>query len=500
MIISSKIRSHDTRRFDRSSWLTLAVAFIFITLSGSIMTASYHMPADGWFIDRGPWGRYENPIYQAPISDRPSSLQEGDILVAAEGVPFDRLERAAASLKPLRPASWQLGETIQYTVLRDGREVEASALLSRPTVLAAFRPALLRYSFFALAELAFFIMGAVIFVLRPRERAAQLLFIFGLAFLNDDLLSAFVIPASVGDLFSTVIYWPKIILGNLSWSYLIGPLLIYFFLIFPVKKWPVRRFPRLTPLLLFGIFAVNTIVFVIFNIQGGYLDWTQANLLLVLIPISLVHSLLTVKDPVARLQVRWLVFGGLIGVTCPILVWFASGGISVASPIWLILLFMSLFVVFPISLAVAILRYRLWGIDIIINRTLVYGALTTTLAVLYFGLVTILQDFVVTITGEQSSIAIVISTLAIAALFTPLRHRIQDFIDRRFYRRKYDAAKELTAFSYAVREEVELDNLAEDLLGVVERTLQPESVSIWLRVARRPQSQPPGHPFPFPSK
>jgi len=135
----------------------------------------------------------------------------------------------------------------------------------------------------------------------------------------------------------------------------------------------------------------------------------------------------------------------------------------------------------PVATGIAILRYRLYDIDVIVNRTLVYGSLTLVLALMYFGGIVVLQRLFVTLTGEQSTLAVVASTLLIAALFTPLRRNLQSFIDRRFYRRKYDARKTLEAFSAKLREETDLDALHEDLVGVVRETMQPTHLSLWLR-------------------
>jgi hypothetical protein len=145
----------------------------------------------------------------------------------------------------------------------------------------------------------------------------------------------------------------------------------------------------------------------------------------------------------------------------------------------------------PTAVGFAILKYRLYDIDIIINRALVYGSLTVMLALVYFGGVTATQTLFRTLTGQeqQSQLAVVASTLAIAALFNPLRRRIQSFIDRRFYRSRYDARKTLEAFSARLRDETDLDSLNAELVTVVRETMQPEHASLWLRTNPASPSQ-----------
>ncbi len=148
--------------------------------------------------------------------------------------------------------------------------------------------------------------------------------------------------------------------------------------------------------------------------------------------------------------------------------------------IWPVL-FLSAASTIPAATGIAMLKYRLYDIDVIINRTLVYGSLTVTLALVYAGSVISLQYVFRVFAGGSSQLVIVASTLAIAALFNPLRRRIQGFIDRRFYRKKYDAAMVLEAFSERLRDETDFDTLSEDLTNVARETVQPEFVSLWLR-------------------
>jgi len=182
---------------------------------------------------------------------------------------------------------------------------------------------------------------------------------------------------------------------------------------------------------------------------------------------------------VERQQIKWLAYGGAVVVGTI----FVSGAISVWNETASIAAISLGLLGLPVFTGIAIVRHRLYDIDLIINRTLVYGVLTGTLALVYFGGVTATQVIFRTLTGqeEQPQLAIVVSTLVIAALFNPLRRRIQSFIDRRFYRRKYDARKTLEAFSVKLRHETNLEALNSELVGVARETMQPAHVSLWLR-------------------
>jgi hypothetical protein len=182
-----------------------------------------------------------------------------------------------------------------------------------------------------------------------------------------------------------------------------------------------------------------------------------------------------------RQQLKWFVYAGVLSVGTFLLPTFDAATLLqlVSMPL------------LPVAAGIAILRYRLYDIDLIINRTLVYGSLTVTLALVYVGSVISLQAALRVITGQESTLAVVASTLAIAALFNPLRRRVQAFVDQRFYRRKYDATKTLAAFSARLREETDLASLSNDLTEMVIATMQPEHVSLWLRPDTPPKGDQP---------
>lgn len=180
-----------------------------------------------------------------------------------------------------------------------------------------------------------------------------------------------------------------------------------------------------------------------------------------------------------RQQARIVLWGSLFAFL-PVAVWMVAPFLGFPLP-WNPGLFLPFLLIFPVAIALAILRYRLWDIDVIINRTLVYGLLIIVMALLYFATIIILQRSFQTLTGESSELAAVVSTLVIVALFVPIRGYVQNFVDRRFYRTKYDAVKTIESFSDSLRDEVDLEFVLRRLEAVIEETVLPTQISSWLR-------------------
>jgi hypothetical protein len=265
--------------------------------------------------------------------------------------------------------------------------------------------------------------------------------------------------------------------------------LVLFFFLFPDGRF-VPRWSRWIPIFWAAheaayYFLPNSV----FNIDRSFpmLDFVTISTFLCIGIGSQVYRYRRVSGPVQRQQTKWVVFGIVSAVL---------GAIGFASPLYSVPTFdeygslltfvfeagmVGSFCLIPLSIGVALVHDRLWDVDIIINRTLIYGALTVSLALLYFGGIVVLQRVFVVLTGQKSTLAVVASTLLIAALFNPLRRRMRAFIDKRFYRRKYDARKTLEAFSTKLRDEADLNALSDDLVGVVAETMQPAHVSLWLR-------------------
>jgi hypothetical protein len=359
--------------------------------------------------------------------------------------------------------------------------------------------------------LAFPIVGALIASKRPENPIGWICLISGLFWMFivvSDPLTAYSL-ASTGSapgpvMFDALTLW--------SWALPLGLLGTFMVMLFPDGRLPSRRWRPLAYLSGTAILLAS----VALTVEPGPLPhrggvrnplgieghpWVQAvgAACVLLLALCILASAVSIiwryrhSGGEIRQQIKWLAFAAsFVGVT------YLSaliGGIFVVpeylftegkTPVWISLIFNGVLISFagiPTAIGFAVLKYRLYDIDVIINRALVYGSLTVTLAAVYFGGVAGTQTVFRALTGQeqQPQLAVVVSTLTIAALFNPLRRRIQSFIDRRFYRRKYDAARILAAYGARLRDEVDLKTLSDDLLEVVGETVQPVHASLWLR-------------------
>ncbi len=339
-----------------------------------------------------------------------------------------------------------------------------------------------------LITLLLLITGALIFWHRSAERMGLFVSILLITFggLGVDLvhINALSVFSSSSGLLSLIYNFLNIfggIIGLLQW-----PALGLFFCTFPDGRF-VPRWSWILP----GLFIVQ-FVFYVLPPPWNFLNWPPLLQLLEELLVygstisTQIYRYFFVASPMQRQQIKWLTFGFALTIFVFLPLESLLQAQALHDPHSLIQLSVPFttmldYLPIPLSIGIALLRYRLWDIDVLINRALVYGLLTLVLALVYAGLVFGAQALLVGIIGHNDGIVIVGSTLIVAVLFQPLRHRIQRVIDRRFYRRKYDAAKTLAAFSATLRNEVDLDQLGEELLAVVQETVQPAHVSLWLR-------------------
>jgi hypothetical protein len=345
------------------------------------------------------------------------------------------------------------------------------------------------------------ILGGLIASRRPRNPYGWVWLGFGLGLALQQFAALYAAYALVepGTLVAPLTVSHVLGLGN-QVSLALAPFL---FLLFPTGRLPSRRW---RPVAWVSALSGATILLLVILFDepdqaGGAIGIMAASVVFVIfatIAVSALSLLFRYRraSGVERQQLKWVAFTAVLAGLFLLgqqLIWLAAllisylvgGDLPSLNRSLENLLNVALNVCLYSGVGIAILRYRLYDIDLIINRTLVYGTLTVTLALVYLGGVISLQGLLRALTSQGSQLAIVASTLAIAALFNPLHRRIQDFIDRRFYRRKYDAANTLEAYSVKLRDETDLDELSSGLVGVVRETVQPEHASLWLREPER---------------
>jgi hypothetical protein len=344
---------------------------------------------------------------------------------------------------------------------------------------------------------AFAVVGAILVAKRPTNAISWIMAAVALMvaiFHAGDTYAAYVmVTRGHPDALGVVSAW----IGNWYWYLLLALALIYLPLLFPDGRLPSRRWLPLAVLS-----GIGTLGMVVLGALADTLSVNEAPGYEIDNPIG-IEGLASVEDLPFFVVMTGILFVGISGAAASVVVRFhRSRGVERQQMKWFLyaaallllvpvgellpdivsnLVFSLPLVALPVAVGIGVLRYRLYGIDLVINRTLVYGPLTAMLVLVYLGGVVSLQYAFRALTGQGSQIAIVASTLAIAALFNPLRRRVQAFVDRRFYRKKYDAGKTLATFSARLRDETDLDRLGVELVSVVRETVQPAHATLWLR-------------------
>ena len=464
----------------------ILIPTIFLAITGAFFIWHLTRLSDGARLEPGETAWTNQGVIVTPLIASPNGLRRGDIVVAVDGRSMEDWTRALYRLESPRPV-WTTNQPPVYTIIRDGQRVE----LTVPLVPYPLSTVLARGWSLFIFILFTQIVGSIVFLVKPADRAPRVLFLVAWSFSH---IYPWAMGLTVLDIVDGVGFWLFQLGATGAWLIFWSAILEFAMVLmrehplFKERPW-VRPAIYLFPFLFTAGYTV-----VMRLVSANYLDWVGSWILgnwLIALAVQIPAVWLiageyrAVRDPSARRKIRWLMFGALISLIVGIVFWFAPGVILGHPLIDAGTLGLSL-LPFPVVIAIAILRDRLFDIDVIIRRTFVYSIVTASLALIYFSGVIILQQLFRALTGAGGELAIILSTLTIAGLFNPLRHRIQNAIDRRFYRRKYDAQKVLAQFAVTARDETDLDKLTQGLIAVVDETIRPERVSVWLQEATRP--------------
>ncbi len=473
----TKERGAKASRFSPVAWLVLIFALLLLLLGTAQLLYRYTLPTDGWSV-------YTEEIaetiflFDHNLVGAVSELQTGDGILAVNGVSV----QGSATSRPIdAPPGWEIGRTVIMLVQRGQDQLEVAVPVVRWTAAAVIRYNLLDLTGLASVGSALLMLaiGWFTFLRRPEVPSARALLLLSTA-VGAASISG-ILPDGLSVQFNQTAFWLTAFYSYVIFGVLLAPSLLAFTLLFPQPKRIIQRHRWLA--LLPFVYGGLLLLF-LFGGGAAEVGWLSTLAMIVLAILSLIHAGFTQRDAVSRAQLRWVVSGFVLGLGLFMLNFpLAFGWITNPTMISLLSVLQGLgLLVIGIGLAVAVLRYRLFDIDVIIRKTLVYAVLTGLLALVYFGLVVLLQSVFDSISGQQSPIAIVISTLVIAALFAPLRRRVQDFIDRRFFRKKYDAQQVLARFAKTAQEETNMEALTAELIQVVQETMQPEDLTVWLKV------------------
>ncbi len=460
----------EKRRFSGAAGFSLAFAALILLTSAGQLVYRYFLPTDGWLFTADDLGTADL-LYYANLVGAPSDLAINDMVIGIEGTPIGEYPAGES------PPFWTAGNVVRYDIRRNGEPLTAAVPIVRWTlesILTGLTRQLSRLVEF-LGSVTLVGLGFLAFLKRPEDPAARALLIF-VAVIGAQAISA-LLPDGLStsfDPFGSVLsgFFSYVIFGVL-----LAPALLSFTLVFPRPKPIILRHPWLV----YAPFLIGALILVaLVTTDAWQPGWIGTLLMMLASLVSLGHSVLTMRDSVSRAQLLWA-FGGLaLGIALFLFNFPAAfGWVGEAAYAFTIVASLG-FPVMGLGLAMAVLRYRLFDIGVIIRRTTAYAILTALLALIYFGSIVVLQQVLTPLTGDSAP-TVVLSTLLIAALFLPLRRRVQDVIDRRFFRRKYDAEKTLAAFAATARNETDLDALTAELVRVIQETMQPEFVAVWLR-------------------
>jgi hypothetical protein len=463
-----------------------------------LLALRFSTPTDGAYIDPAKSSFLPDGVLVTLLQSTPNGLRDGDVVVAIEGRPLEDWTR---TLSPFRGTSavWQLSRTLQYTVRRDG-QVQDVAITLEPYPISSFFN---RFRTYWIVAVTFLVIGAFVFVRNRIDPAVNALLVISTMLITNP----WDYGLQISDLVSGNVYWVFRVTVDLTFFAGLATFL-NFVLLFPQPHPLKLRHRWLIRAAYLGPAVANEVFSVVVRLTDpSVLDWLRLTTVadavagatyMAMIVVAMVSSFRLAADPLARQKAR-LVTLSLLVQCAAVILWLVPLAVF-QHAIFPFEVAVLCFASMPLAIAVAILRNRLFDIELIVNRTLVYGTLTLSLLLIYFASVVVFQQIFRALTGQVSDVAVVASTLATAALFTPLRQRVQTVIDRRFYRQKYDAAKTLARFSMTLRDEVDLDQLGNRLVSVVEETMRPSRISLWVShpeapldswTARRVQSSQP---------
>lgn len=464
----------------RLSWLVLIVSALMVALSAGQLAFRASRPTDGWLVHGGPFGTPDGMrlIYDMALTAQASPLRAGDRVYAIEGYPVDPLRLDLGLGESVVRARWDAGLPLRYSLLRDGEPLVVDVPPTQWTLASWLRYVTLdlNRATNTLAVIILVGVAALVFLRRHDHPASRALLVLCAALLAQWTSGS--LPDGV-----SVILHPPVRAMTIYFTYsifftLIAPSVLYFALVFPQPPPWLQRHPWLISLIYLPPWLV---LWAIAATRRSELGWLCA-LGYVLLSIGiLARSLARARDPVSRAQLQWVGMGLIAGLGFTLLTYLAIFGLvgtpwdaifRAGSSIGLI--------VTGVALAIAVLRYRLFDIDLIIRRTLVYTVVTALMVVTYLASIIVLQRGFVSLTGQRSQAAIALSTLAIAALFNPLRLRVQEWIDRRFYRSRYDAGRIVTAFARIAQNEADLSLVTAEMMNVIRDTVQPTFAGFWL--------------------